>query len=310
MVGTSLSPITLPKSAALTDALIAPPGSLVGDDELAALRLSFADGLRGASDGMGVDRVQIDAYRLRALLEGALEEERPFEWSPSKARRSIGIECLRACRARGDLSPLAAANEEVTRLVRRHEQEGSAAGRLAEWLAPLGTGARAVVAAEAAGWTTQLLTALQWSRIDRPIIGAGRRVVLPSVPNVALRTRFEVAHRLEAAEGRIPASIFLMMNGRPAATTQGELGLAALTLALDDRRPMTPYRVVAWWPQSGRALIQNVDARLLRDTADLVVTAVQRVPRSAHRAAAGPSRSPKRVIRSADAGRRKLPAAS
>ncbi len=283
MVGTSLSPLALPKAAALTEALVAPPDSVGADEALVALRQAFNEALASAAAGLGPDRLVIDAYRMRALTGGAPQEDRPFEWTPQTARRSIGIEAARACLARAGLTPLAATIDEVARLVRGHEQNGSRAGGLSAWLSGLSTGARAVVTAEAAGWTSQLVSSLEWGRLTEPVIGANRRVVAPGAPNVALRMRFEAAHRVrDHGTSGTAASLFMMMPGRPASTVQIELGLAALAVVLDDRTRSTPYRVIGWWPQSGRALVMGVDEKLLRDTADKVVAAVGRAPRSSH----------------------------
>ncbi len=281
MVGTSLSPVVLPKAAALTDALVAPPSAMLADEVVLGVRKAFVDALRAAAEGLGADRLMIDAFRIRALTEETSRGEQPFRWSPQAARRSIGIEAARACLARAGLTPLAAANDEVDRLVLSHEQGGSAAGTLGEWLAQLHVGARAVVIAEAAGWTSQLVSALEWERLVEPVVGANRRVVVPDVPNVALRMRFEAAHRSsgDAAKKR-PAALFLMLPGRPASTVRLELGLAALAVVVDARTRATPHRVIGWWPQSGRALVVPVDEVLLRETAGRVVAAVQRAPRS------------------------------
>jgi hypothetical protein len=288
MVGTALSPTVLPKSAALTDALVAPADHLLADDELSQLKISFLERLGTAAQGLGPDRVLIDAFRLRALASNEPKGEPPFQWSPFIARRSIGIEATRACLARPGLTPLMAVNQEVARQVRQHEQDGSSGRGLSAWLAQLGTGALAVVVAEAAGWTSQLVSSLQWRRVTKPVVGANRRMVMPSAPHVALRMRFEVAHRSEIVDkGPTPTALFMMMSGRPASTTQTELSLAALTLALDDRHPSIPYRMVGWWPQSGRALVLPVTRALLDGVADQVVEAVRHMPRSADRSPTG-----------------------
>jgi hypothetical protein len=282
MVGTALSPTALPKSAALTDALVAPAEDLLADDELSELKTSFLERLGTAAEGLGPDRVLIDAFRLRVLTSEAPDDDRPFQWSPFIARRSIGIEAARACLARPGLTPLVAVNEEVAGQVRRHDQEGSPGRGLSAWLAGLGTGALAVVVAEAAGWTSQLVSSLEWTRVTNPVVGANRRLVVPSAPNIALRMKFEVAHRSDAVgKRRTPTALFMMMTGRPASTIQNELSLAALTLALDDRHPSVPSRVVGWWPQSGRGLVLPVTRALLDGVAHQIVEAVRRMPRSA-----------------------------
>jgi hypothetical protein len=139
-----------------------------------------------------------------------------------------------------------------------------------------------VVQAEAVLWATQLLTALDWTKIANPIVGADRSVVLPSPGQVSLRGRIEVVAPIESRSrpnGRWvtpPSALFMMMFGRPTPAARIEMGLAALAVAFDDRHSEIPVRIIGWWPQSGRALVLPVDLALLERTCEAVVAAVQR----------------------------------
>ena len=287
MVGTSLPSTSLPKSASLTDAFISPSTRLVDQREFRQLRRDFECELGEAAGPLPAnERVRVDAYHLRNSISGNVEPDGSFRWTPWTARRPIGIECVRACLANPRLTPLQATHDVITRLVGRAVDERQRPGSLAEWLSGLGVGGRAVVQAEAVVWATQLQTALDWSRIDRPIVGRDHSVVLPTSSQVLLRGRIEVQSRASSLgplnKGKSgdtrdvsPAVLFSIMTGRPTPTARTELGLAALTVALDDRHGESPTRVVGWWPQSGRALVVPVDLALLGQTCEAVVAAVR-----------------------------------
>jgi hypothetical protein len=156
---------------------------------------------------------------------------------------------------------------------------------LAEWIGGLAVGGRAVVQAEAVLWTTQLMTALDWDRLRRPAIGRDSSVVMPSSSRVLLRGRIEVqtwaSPRGSDGDGSVgtaaPEQVVLlsMMPGRPGRTARMELGLSALTSALDNRQGAIPIRVIGWWPQCGRALVVPVDVALLNQTCQAVVATVR-----------------------------------
>jgi len=284
MVGTSLPPTSLPKATSLTDVLTAPAPLPVSRDEFGELRRDFEDELRTAARSLRVgERIRVDAYHLRNSISGNVDRESPFKWTPWTARRPIGVECVRACLANARLTPPQTGHDVIARLIRRADDERGRPGSLAEWLAGLAVGGRAVVQAEAVAWATQLLTALEWSKLTAPIVGVDRSVVLPSSSQVLLRGRIEVRTRLVSPQPPnarrtldvAPSVLFAMMTGRPSPTARTELGLAALTVALDGRHGDVPVRVVGWWPQCGRALIVPVDLALLDHTCQAVVATVR-----------------------------------
>jgi hypothetical protein len=287
MIGTSLSPTALPKASSLTNALTAPSPLLVTLAEFAMIRQALERELGAVAERLRAnDRVRVDAYHLRDSLSGGAPRagDASFRWTPLTARRPIGIECARACLANPRLSPLESARDAITHLV-RHAKDQRRPGSLAEWVGGLAVGGRAVVQAEAVLWTTQLMTALDWDGLRRPVIGRDSSVVLPSSSRVLLRGRIEVQTWASPpgsdGDGSVgpvaPDQVVLlsMMPGRPGRTARMELGLSALTSALDNRQGAIPARVVGWWPQCGRALVVPVDVALLNQTCQAVVATVR-----------------------------------
>jgi hypothetical protein len=277
MVGTSIPSTALPKAASLTEAFLAPSPQLVEPAELHRLRHAFECELQLAAGPFDPkDRIRVDAYRLRNSMTGPNETGSPFRWTPWTARRPIGVESVRACLSNPRLTPIQATHEAIARLIRRADDDRRP-DSLSGWLAGLAIGSRSVVQAEAVVWTTQLLTALDWTKLGRPVVGGDRSVVVGSSGQVLLRGRIEVRVRAVSGDrsfGPQPV-LFSMMTGRPGPTARAELGLTALTVALDDRPDEIPLRVVGWWPQCGRALVVPVDVALLSRTCEAVVAAVR-----------------------------------
>jgi hypothetical protein len=309
MIGTSLPSTSLPKAITLTKALTSPSSPSISRDEFHQLRQAFEGELGTVTRSLPVnERIRIDGYRLRNTVSENADLDSPFRWLPWTARRPIGVECVRACLACARLTPLQASHDVIRRFVRRADDERGHPGSLAEWLAGLAVGGRTVVQAEAVVWATQLLTALDWTKLSRPIVGGDRSVVPSSSSRVLLRGRIEVLTRVvparspnkgEALGARDvgPAALFAMMTGRPSPTARTELGLAALTVALDGREGEAPIRVVGWWPQCGRALVVPVDLALFNQTCDAVLGAVRsacppqrRQPRAAKDSVGGSGR--------------------
>src|ERR1700728_4721747 len=291
MVGTSLPSTSLPKAAALTDALISPSSELVSRDTFSSLRRSLERELRAVTAVVPSEQpIRVDGYHLRNATIGLEAHDSPFRWSPWTARRPIGVECARACLSNARLTTLQASHDVIERLTRRANDGRSHSGSLAEWLSGLSIGGRAAVHAEAGVWATQLLTSLDWTKLTNPIIGGDVSFVLPSPGPIVLRGRIEVRALLGSPDNLSdlaggfsaspPSVLFTMMFGRPRSSAQHEMGLAALATALDDRHGDVPARVVGWWPQCGRALVLPIDRGLLDRTCESVVAAVRAKCRS------------------------------
>jgi hypothetical protein len=287
MVGSSLSPTALPKSEELTNALTAPGPILVDTAAFDELRTDLEVRLGAAAAALPGDRpLRVDGYRL-GHPDPSEDDAKPFEWGLWTARRPLGLDCARQCVADRRVHPVDAARDVVADLIGRAVRGAERPGSLGEWLGGLTPGARGVVQAEAVGWASKLVTTLDWARLPRPIIGADRSVVFPGAPQVLLRGRIEV--RVTAAGRSQPRGgtgrtecLFMMMTGRPTPTSDVELGLAALTVACDPRRPSVPVRVIGWWPECGRAQVVPVDRRLLERTIESVVDTVTMATRRRH----------------------------
>ncbi len=276
MIGTSLSPMALPRSRTLTDALVARSEAQLTAAEVTGLRDELEPALAETAGRLGPGvGVRVDAYRLRFPAVADKGTGR-FEWSSRTARRPLALEGLRACLANPRLAPAQAIADTMARLVRTTPDR---VGSLGDWLAGLSLGARSVVQAEAVTWATQLAGAIDWRRLDRPFIGHDRSLSFTTSPQIVLRGRIEVGALVAGSPqrqevGYSATALFLVMTGRPAPTARDELGLAALTVALDPR-PQLPIRVVGWWPQCGRALVLPVDERVLRRAVDAVLESLE-----------------------------------
>ena len=285
MVRTSLPTTVLPKAKVLTDALVAPPPSAVPEAELLTIRRTIGAELHRAVSGSADDQhIRVDGYRLRNTGLGR-HDERPFAWSPWTARRPIALEAVRTWLASPGLSPMRAVDTALAGL--RAGADGRSRS-LGEWLNSLPSGARSVAQAEAVTWATQLVGALDWDRLERAVVGGDRSVSFEAAPTIRLHAAVDVRTSLPSGSGTDTTALFLAMTGRPSVTATEELGLAALTLALDPGVGI-PARVIGWWPQCGRAAIAEVDLALLTRTAEAVVRVVGEVT--------GPDREPGHPIK-------------
>lgn len=278
MIGTALPSMALPRSRSLTDALIAPAESRVSRSELGEVRRRLEDGLQESAGSLGIhQRVRIDAYRLRFH---ASESSRPdvFAWSPRTARRPIALEGVRGWLANKRMTPMQAVAEAVERLTRPTDEWRGAGGSLGTWIASLRLGAKSTVQAEAVTLATQLIGAIDWPRLTHPFVGDDRSISFASVPQIVLRGRIEVRSPipLGSLQDGYPAgsAVFAVMTGRPTSTARHELGLAALTVALDPKLGPA-IRVIGWWPQCGRALVLPVDGQLLETTVDAILATLR-----------------------------------
>ena len=273
MISAPFASMLLPRAKALTRALTQTADEPVLVAEIKAeLERKLATVTRSSDSPT---RTRIDGYRLRQSISGAVEAQQPFEWTPWMARRPLGLDAVRACLADPRNAPVRAVHETIAGLRQRaHDDHPKTLGG---WLAHLPRGSLAVVEAEAVAWATQLFCALQWSELDQPIVGADRCLGAPGSPKVTIRGRIDVEvvtnGSAESQEG-LSAGLFIMMTGQPHPSAALELGLSALTAALDPRRSQ-PCTVVGWWPEAGRAHVMRVDHKLLLRTCHAVVEAVR-----------------------------------
>jgi hypothetical protein len=131
---------------------------------------------------------------------------------------------------------------EASRLVR----EGTVrASSLDGWLAGLSPAGRAAAGAEAVTWATRLWSAVEWDRIEAPVIGRDRWWDSPHSSLLALRSRAEV---------RTACAHLVVLSGPRRDSVRAELALVALVESLRVRSGSPPGRVVGWWPESGHAV--------------------------------------------------------
>jgi hypothetical protein len=267
--------LTLPRAAALTDALLAPVGPTVPAPELERLRRRVVRALPATTAG-GSGRFELDAYRLDTALfdPSRCATDEPFTPSAARCRRAIGLDAVRRCLG-DDRPPPATAVAEVLAAAVRAVELPDAGGGTVPWWAPWYTssssGARAVVQAEAVTWATALWTALDWERFVRVDVGGTRlRWVSPGpTGGVVLRARAEVRSWV----GHAPV-LLLARGGAPSGDWRPGLGFPALVAALAHDQRAVPRRVVGWWPAAGQVRIAEVDAGLLDVSADAVATAM------------------------------------
>jgi hypothetical protein len=298
VIGTSLSPLALPKSGALTDCLLEPAGPGPSYDERVAVRTRVVHGIAAVvGSARNPAPITLDGFHLRRSLLGPApgDVDEPFAWNARRARRQLGLRAARACaegRARSLAQGVTEAIEELVSAARVGRQKR---GSLGYWLATVPNGARAMVAAEALTWATHVFEALQWRRFSPPaVIGPPDRWWnCPGATNVALRARSDVlALSVESHPKEVPGLQVLstelfepgprrvhleILPGRPASTYRSELGLIALVDVLAHPSHPAPARVVGWWPQSGRAHVFSIDRRVLESTANAVLGAIDTV---------------------------------
>jgi hypothetical protein len=276
--GISLASGVAPRTAWLTDALLAPPDLDVAPADLACLRDELTRDLcRLAADLPPAAHLHVDTFSFLIAQRDPARcraSEDAFVPSPGRSRRAVGLAAVNRC-VRGLSAGPAAAVADV--LADGLEDAAAAAGSdgvrapwWAPWYAGLARGSRAVVAAEAVTWATQLLTAVDWGRIARPVIG-GRDEwwPCPGEPRLVLRGRADV--RIFAR--RRPA-LLVVGTGRCQGDWRLALGYPALVAALVRDAHAAPGRVVGVWPQSGQVRVLSVDTAMLRATARACVAAV------------------------------------
>ncbi len=262
----------------LTDALMAPITDEVAPAAWAQLRDQLVRDLRalGAELPDG-ERLQIDAFKVRLAQrhpDRCISIDDTFTPSPRTCRRAVGVAAVNRCVRGHSPNPAVA----VAAVLAEGLEDAAAAGDSgamrapwwARWYAGLPDGGRAVVRAEAVTWATQLLTAVDWQQVPRPVIG-GRDDwwQCPSGTPIVFKGRAD----LRALVDRRPA-LLVVGTGCCPADWRVELGYPGLVAALCREARVSPCRVVGVWPQSGQVRILPIDAAALRATATAVVAGV------------------------------------
>lgn len=268
---TVVPPATLPRAAALTDALTAPCGPPLAADTAAALEQQLTVALATVAPPADGRRRTVDGYVLgreeHASAPGA------FRWTARAARRSVALAALGAC-LRGECrTPGDAVRRAVEQAAGQAGLGRSGWASLGVWLAALPAGGRAAVEAEAVRWATTLLGALEWDRLGPALEvgGPDRWWNLPGRRWLSLRGRADV----RAAAGDRPV-LACVLPGRPGPSSRAELLLPALVDVLSEPGGPAPARVLGWWPASGRTLVVPVDAPGLHELVGRVVAHASR----------------------------------
>jgi len=271
--------LALPRAAALTDALLAPPADSVRAAEITALRAELAGELVALAEELPVgERLRLDGYRFdmaRERPERCSAADAPFVASPVVCRRAIGLSALARCVRRWAPTPaVAVADVLAVGVEDAADAADQSSGRppwWAAWYRSLPAGGRAMVAAEAVTWATQVWTALEWERFaPPPIVGSGDDWWdCPGTRQLTLRGRADVRVR-----GDGPPVLLVVASGLPPADWRPALGFPALVSALARGETSVPCRVIGLWPASGQVRILPVDGPALSTTAAAVVGAV------------------------------------
>lgn len=275
--------LTLPRSAALTEALLASPEHRLESGSLEELRARLLRELPLLADMIPQDRrLQIGNFELtlaRDHPESCAVSRSDERFTPSAAltRRAVGLAAVERCvRGRSTVPQIAAAEVLEAGLddlaESRRARGAPRAPWWAEWYETLGPGGRATVLAEAVTWGTLLWTSLDWARFPRPPVIGGRDDFwdCPGRRQLVVRGRAEV----RAFAGDRP--VMLVIAPRyPGPAWRADLAHRALVVAMSRGESSVPARVVGLWPASGMVRICEVDEPALSEAADALVSSVE-----------------------------------
>lgn len=274
--------LTLPRSTALTEALLAPPRQTLETRQVQELRARLLRELPPFADVIPSDeRLEIGSFELALARDhpescAATRSRDGFAPSAALTRRAVGLAAVERCVRGRSPAPQVAVAEVLEAgledLAESRRSRGAPRPQWwSEWYESLGPGGRATVLAEAATWATQLWTALDWSRFERPPVVGGRDDFwdCPGRRQLVVRSRAEV----RAFAGERP--VMLVTAPRyPGPAWRAELAHRALVLAMSRGESAVPARVVGFWPSSGMVRICEVDASGMSEAADALVSAV------------------------------------
>jgi hypothetical protein len=262
---------TLPRARALSAALVAPSSHQI--DRFAIERIG--ERLRSALTTLSPTRpLTVDRRALQQVqAEGRADRPSAFHWTPATARRTIGLCAARMCADGHRATPAGAVRRVVADLVTAHHRRPSDANSLAGWLATCTTGERTLASANAVTWTTDLMTSLDVETFHSGTIGPPAMRWRPTAgPGVVFRARVELCVHLDSDPS--DRALFLLLDGWPGSTSRPALAFDALVAMLTAPSHVPPRRVVAFWPQSGRSLVVDVDESVLEAGATAAVAAV------------------------------------
>jgi hypothetical protein len=190
-----------------------------------------------------------------------------FAWSSVTARRAIGLAAVRSLVTGSVQCPIEGVRLALGQAVSGAEQGGRSPSSLDRWLAGLSSAGGAAVEAEAVTWATRLWTGLAWEAFSsRPTIGRDHWWDSPHSSLLALRSRAEVRATTTTHGQDRPVSVHLVVLGGPRRdTVRSELSVVALVESLRTGSPLSPGRIVGWWPDSGRFVTLEVNHHSLAE---------------------------------------------
>ena len=221
----------------------------------------------------GVRSRRLDAWS----VESAGAPSSPFRWTPTRAKRPVGLGALRLLGRFPGVSVTEAARHEVDELLVRAAAGYAQPGSLAHWLAHESSPVVALSVAEGVNWATSALEVLEplcfpWSACEADAfydVAAAR---------TSLRGRRDAT--VLTGSGRV---VVRFRNGQPGKSAGPGLRADLVVEALSHPEGVIAQRYVGIWPDAG--IILAIDGTLdnARSGArDLVRTAVvqHRVSRS------------------------------
>jgi len=245
------------------------------DDEVtvrleARLEAGIADAVAGLTSGgaieVGLAMLRWARYQPERL---GLPDE-PFTWKPAFVRRSLGLELVRVCAERTFPGPAAAVESVADRAVDEWRRTGCRTFHWEPWLAGLGTGARAVVLADAVTWATPVWATFDWPSLAGSAVLGGPYDRWSGPESVVLRGRSEA--RIGLPTGR--PTLLSVASGGPGDGWRSEMAFMALVAVLAAPGRPAPARVVGLWPDAGYRLAVEIDEAALFDAVDCVIDAV------------------------------------
>jgi hypothetical protein len=242
----------------------------------------FTRQLAGASAGQPRWReVVVTLPVLRRALAGSASHtgwDEPFRWKPAFVRRSLGLAAIEACRSGRFRSPAEAVGPVADQAVAAWQRSGWRTFHWEPWLSYQPTGARAVVLAEAARWSTSLWCAVDWAALGSKVAVGGPDEQWRCPPNGAVRLRGRVDVRVTLPFGM---ALVVTATGVPPPSWQSDLAFPALVAALSRPRRPLPCRVMGIWPDAGAHRALDIGPFVLERMSALVVEAVRTMVGSA-----------------------------
>jgi hypothetical protein len=270
-----------------TRALVAPAALTVDADRRRELEGRLTDVVAGAAARLGPGhRVALTLPMIRRARRdpGSVSQpDQPFAWRPSYVRRSLGLAAVEACVAGRFRTPAEAVGPVADRAVAHWRRTGWRTHHWEPWLDGLGTGARALVLAEAVTWATTVWTSFDWDGFPAPprVGGTDDRWACRAAPGVQLRGRAELrvavttsgpGTRGTTTPGAGPQALVSVTGGCPTDGWADELAYLALVAGLRPGADTVPVRVLGLWPDTGILRTVEIGAATLDRAVDLVAT--------------------------------------